>query len=629
MWALLLLTAVGSALLIGLQGRTVQASEHDQPEPSSVLALPTPPSSMLPSPVPPSPVSPRPVLAAGIMLAGGIGALPLLKPFQNGGLFDGGGLIQNLPNLSLSTAPLLLVGAVTAELATWIHLRTRPVDTAETGFGVMASGMTNDHCLLRDALLGVGVGTLGAALAQSMDGLRLSSRPLGLASATALMGHWMKSRVWRGIGAAGLLLVLLDHLFAPWPSSVVIATLALGTAVALAGRLGAVIAGVAGATLALAVTTLLPGTALPLLDIYFLLAVLALWGGLKVLGMTRSRSNQARAQTASYAAVGAALMLLPIMYEFSGPPFQAAIQGLIAGALMFLAPGARLAAQLVWSRVLGVGRSEAGNLEAGTPVTEGPASVPGPVSTPSLVILMELLGVAAAVLGVGAWTADLVPGVLCSALPLTLLAVLVAWLPGKDRWTWRALPVLGLALLVTVITLIGVPQSAGVGVFTLLSAALLLGALWLLFTPAGLRLLRPRSVQTVPAPPVGRAPGNPLVQEGVLSALLLGLLALMGRTFELLNRGAITDWLTTTTSSAVLLGSSVVALLVARRRNSPLSWWVALAAFGLASFKLVFVDFGDLGGTLRGGATVVIGLLLLGIGQLAPRPEQPGQKQPV
>ena len=116
----------------------------------------------------------------------------------------------------------------------------------------------------------------------------------------------------------------------------------------------------------------------------------------------------------------------------------------------------------------------------------------------------------------------------------------------------------------------------------------------------------------------------------MLPALLLGLLALMGRTFELLNRGATTDWLTTTTtSSVVLLGSSVVALLVARRRNSPLRWWVALAAFGVASFKLVFVDFGDLGGTLRGGATVVIGLLLLGIGQLAPRPEQPGEKQPV
>ena len=48
----------------------------------------------------------------------------------------------------------------------------------------------------------------------------------------------------------------------------------------------------------------------------------------------------------------------------------------------------------------------------------------------------------------------------------------------------------------------------------------------------------------------------------------------------------------------------------------------AAGSASLAACKLVFVDLDDLGGMARGAATVLIGLLLLGIGQLAPRPEE-------
>jgi len=210
-------------------------------------------------------------------------------------------------------------------------------------------------------------------------------------------------------------------------------------------------------------------------------------------------------------------------------------------------------------------------------------------------------------------------------LAFAALAVVAAHLPGQSRWSWRAWPPLGLAAFVSAGTMLAGPGSLAEGVLTLLGTGATLAALWALTTPAGLRgwppLSSPRQ-RRVTAQAVRRT-ATPPWRDVLLPALGLILLALMGRTVELLPGGAdVRLPLTPTlTSTAVGLATSVALLVLARRTARPLLWWTALLAFGLAACKLVFVDFGDLGGVARGAATVLIGLLL-GIGQLAPRPEE-------
>jgi Predicted membrane protein (DUF2339) len=554
MWAALLLGAAGSALTIGL--KSIGLKSESRGSPVSDRARPAP---RLPA---------RNVLGAtGILLAGLAGAAPLLQPY-----LDGSGIRQNL-----STLTLLLVGGVMAGAALWLQRRS-------------------PQPLLRDALLGVGVGTLGAALALGIDGLRLSSRLLGLASATALTGSWMGSVPWRRIGAAGLLLVLLDHLVDPWPSSGVVALLVLGTAAALAGRSGALLAGVSGAVLGLGLSTLLRPSSVLGFSVPFVFAVLAvalLYGASRLL----SRSQPTRAATLAWATTGAGLMLLPLSQILGGQPYQAALQGLIAGAVLYLALGARQIVGTPWS---------------------------GFLSAPRLIVPLELLGVATVTIGLLAWTLRaLLDGQSLPplALLLSLLAVVVATLPGESRWFWRAWPPLGLSALASLVVMLGSPASGAEASLTLLGTAVTLAALWLLITPAGLNLLKLRQSKLQVPPALSAA----FIQDAVFPALTLVLLALMGRTLELLIRHSVsgsTELFTFTTAfSVVLLVGAVLLLGQARQQRIPLRWWVALVAFGLAALKLVFIDFGDLGGMARGAATVVIGLLLLGIGQLAPRPE--------
>lgn len=553
LWAALLLAAVGAALATGLRAGAL--------EDRAATRLP-----------------PHPVLgAAGILLAGLAGSAPLLAPLGSGrGLGEG-----------LSTAALLLVGVVCAGGAAALHRRP-----AAAGDG---------RGLLRDALLGVGVGTLGGALALGVDGPRLSTRLLGLATGTALLGGWLRSPAWRSLGAASVALLLLDHLLRPWPSSALVAGLGMGAGVALAGRAGAGVAGVAGATLAASVTVL-PGSRAgwAVLDPGFglaFLAALALHGG----ALALARAGQVpRARTLAWAAVAASALLVPLALSLAGSPAQAAVHGLLAGALLFLGPGGR---------------------QAGEALRGGPRR---------LVVSLELLGVASAALGLLAWGLDEgLGGTTFAALGLALaaLAALVTRLPGQSRWSWRAWPLLGLAALVSGGAMLGGPGTVGEGVLTLLGAGATLAALWVLTTPAGLRRLpafsSPRQ-RRITAQAVRRT-GDPLWRDALLPALGLTLLALMGRTAELLLRGADAGLplASTLTSTAALLVASVGLLVLARRWARPLLWWTALLAFGLAAGKLVFVDLDDLGGAARGAATILIGLLLLGIGQLAPRPQEP------
>jgi len=244
---------------------------------------------------------------------------------------------------------------------------------------------------------------------------------------------------------------------------------------------------------------------------------------------------------------------------------------------------------------------------------------------------LELLGIAAAVLGLFVWTLDEgLNGENFVPLPLLLagLALILAWLPGESRWFWRSWPLLALSLLLSLLFMLIGPDTLQTGLLMLLGAGAGLGAVWLLLTPAGLARLKGHALERhrQDTAHARRIVGVPWVQDGALPALTLGTLSLMASTPERLVGPFSSSFLAT----AVLLLGSVFLLVQARRQENQLRWWVGLAGFGLGALKLVFVDLEDLGGMARGAGTVLIGLLLLGIGQLAPRPEDssPGELQP-
>ncbi|MPY67348.1 hypothetical protein F8S09_11715 [Deinococcus sp. SDU3-2] len=493
--------------------------------------------------------------AAGVLLAGLAGAAPLLRALD-----DGPGAAR-----PLVVATLLGVGAICGGLALGLHRR---------GPGAAA---------LRDAVLGVGVGTLGGALALGLDGWRTSTRLLGLASGVALLGAGLHSPVWRGVGAAGLGLILADHLLGPWPSSPVVAALALGGGLVLAGRAGAAVAGLASVTLVHGFS-LSGGWLGSLGSGTRFLASAGVVVLLSAATLALHRAGRGRlAGTLVWGAVAGGLFLIPLGVVSAPTGGAFAVHGLLAGGLLYALAG-----------------------------------VHRPLLPAGLRRGLEGLAVGTAALGL--LTGPEVDGVEERAAPfLALLAVVLAALPGETRPPWRAWPVLGVAVLASVGTMLEGPAGSGVGLWRLLGAAATGAALALLGTPAGWRRLRrgpdPRGDRDQAEWWLGLLP----VQDVALPALTLALLALAGRTTEFLLGGGGPF---TLTSTAVLLASAVALLAEARRSRRPLRWWVGLAAFGVGALKLVFLDFGDLGGLLRGAATAVIGLLLLGIGQLAPRPDE-------
>lgn len=560
LWALLLLGAVLAALGIGLR-----------PEPA-------------PGPAHPDPLAPPPravVAAASLVLGGFLGAVPLLRPLETIRFGDAGRLEGDATRL------LLLVGAACVALAVGLHRRAGREEGAAPAR------------LLRDATLGVGVGTLGGALALGIDGFRLSTRLLGLAGAAALLGTWMRSGFWRWAGTAALLLLLLDHLVQPWPSSLIVAGLGLGAAVALGRRAGAAVGAAAGGVLISALTWAEPLSALSSEGRRFAAAVLA---SLVLHGLARGLERlgqEERARTVASAAVASGVLLIPAALTLPQLAPEFAVYALVSGAVLYLSPAGRLAAR-AWGG------------EAGHERRTG--------------AVLELLGVGTAVLGLLTWTVtEAVDGRPLPPLGLLLAggAVLVARLPGQSRWQARAWPVLALAVLASLERMLDAPQGRTDGLWTLLGTGATLAALAGLGTSRGLRLLgglaRPGPVLE-----------QPWWRDGALVALGLWLLALMGRTAELLPRAApgLSTLTSTSLSTAVLIACSVLVLMQARRLERPVRWWVGLGAFGLGALKLVFFDLDDLGGMARGAGTVLIGLLLLGIGQLAPKPEPPAAGPP-
>ncbi|MCP2014089.1 hypothetical protein L1280_001226 [Deinococcus sp. HSC-46F16] len=543
LWGGLLLGAVCAALAVALRTEEVRAEEEG-------------PASSVPTWLPA-----RVTLgAAGVLLAGLAGAAPLLSAL------NGGAGAARPPVV----AALLGLGAICGGLALGLHRR---------GPGAAA---------LRDAVLGVGVGTLGGALAFGLDGWRTSTRLLGLASGVALLGAGLRSPVWRGVGATGLGLVLADHLVNPWPSSPVVAALALGGGLVLGGRAGAVVAGLASVTLMHGLSV--PGGLLGNLGAgtRFLAAAgtvaLLSAGTLALHHSARSRSGWGRlAGTLVWGAVagGSVLILLGAASAGSGAVFAG--HSLLAGGLLYAL--ARLHRPLLPVRVR-----------------------------------QGLEGVAVGAAALGLLTGPELDGAGERAAPLlALLAVGVAALPGETRRFWRAWPVLGVALLASAGAMLEGPAATRVEGWRLLGAAGTGAALALLGTPGGWRWLVRGPDPRGDRARVGRLLSPPPVRDVVLPALTLGLLALAGRTAEYLLGG---QGSLTLASTAALLAGAVALLVQARGLRRPLRWWVGLAAFGVGALKLVLLDVSDLGGLLRGAATVVIGLLLLGIGQLAPRPDE-------
>ncbi len=540
LWGGLLLGALSAALAVGLRGEATSAA-------ASIPAW-------LPA---------RTTLgAAGVLLAGLAGTAPLLAALEGGPGAARPGVV----------ATLLGVGAVCAALALGLHRRGPP--------GIAA---------LRDAVLGVGVGTLGGALAFGLDGWRASTRLLGLASGVAVLGAWLRSPVWRGVGAAGLALVLADHLLRPWPSSTVVAGLALGGSLVLGGRTGRGVAGVAGVTLLRAVSarTGLIGDLGP--EARFLVAAGAV-AVLSAVTLALHRAGRERvAGTLVWSAVAGALFLIPLGLAHAENGAEVAAFSLLSGGLLYAVAGVH--------RPLFSARVRRG---------------------------LEGVAVATAALGLPVWGE--VDGVPERVAPgLAVLAVVLAALPGETRPFWRAWPVVGLAVLVSAAVMLDGPDSSSAGLWRLLGAAATGAGLALLGTPAGWGWLRREPDPRGDRDGARRRLAVPAVRDGLLPGLALLLLALAGRTAEFLLGGA---GPVTLTSTAVLLASAVALLVQARRLRRPVRWWLALAAFGVGALKLVFLDLDDLGGLLRGAATAVIGLLLLGIGQLAPRPDEEATPDP-
>ena len=94
-------------------------------------------------------------------------------------------------------------------------------------------------------------------------------------------------------------------------------------------------------------------------------------------------------------------------------------------------------------------------------------------------------------------------------------------------------------------------------------------------------------------------------------------LAILAGTDGLLGAGALPVTLS-------LLIGGLIMLSQGRARRSVPVWWTGLGLFALASAKLVIADLDTLGTGGRGAALALIGLMLLGIAQLAPqaRPER-------
>lgn len=142
-----------------------------------------------------------------------------------------------------------------------------------------------------------------------------------------------------------------------------------------------------------------------------------------------------------------------------------------------------------------------------------------------------------------------------------------------------------------------------------------LGSGWLAWVAAAAAVAWAVRPQKANSTPLLTLPGWGLLLLG--SALAQGFGGLLALTLGL----PLDEWQAGLISTGLLLLSGLTGLLWAYRSEQRPQWWLGLTLFGLGAIKLVMVDLEGLGVSARGLGLTLVGLLLLGIGQLAPAEE--------
>ncbi|THF70363.1 hypothetical protein E7T06_07810 [Deinococcus sp. Arct2-2] len=454
---------------------------------------------------------------------------------------------------------------------------------------------------LREAGVASATAVAAAWLGAALDIGDGAQRLLPLALALALYGRWSGSAPWRWGSVAAASGLLASQLPQVAPADAFLTAAALGSALAIGGRSGSVVAGVAAAVLTTWASRQLPSW-WPGPDIWAVtLPVLA--GVLTGLAAT-SRLPERRALPLLMASLVALLTLL------AGSPILELTE--IGATSAQTRSG--LAASLLVSVVLALSLRL-----PGTALLLARAALPTQLSSLVLKQLAEGLGIGLAVIAL----VHLFPG---SALLVILLlgaALGLPWVKTVLPWPVLSLPLLGVALA----TALNLPDTSSPQAASSLGSVLLsCAALFLLGSVRGRGLL--------PWPPAAAALAAQLSRRataagetgaalwgGVIAALASAVVIRLAQWLG--SAGLLTGDVLPVT--LVLFAGGLVMLAQGRARLSSPVWWTGLGLFALAAGKLVLLDLDTLGTGARGAALTVVGLLLLGIAQLAPqaRPDGP------
>ncbi|WP_293913969.1 hypothetical protein [Deinococcus sp.] len=455
---------------------------------------------------------------------------------------------------------------------------------------------------LREALVASATAAAGAWLGAALGTGAGTQRLIPLALALGLYGRWSASAPWRWGGALVAAALLVSSLGDLSPGQALLAASALGSALAIGGRSGSLVAAVAALVLTLWGAE--QGLNVWIFTLATLLAVVT-----AVLLQGRLKSE--RALPLLLAALVALGSLDAVLLGRASPQsdvdvpviLASVLTSLVLGVVLRLGSAAPLLSRLLPAEFMGADDArERFGLRA-QQVAEG----------------LALLGGVTAL----SWLLD---GQAQTAMLLSAVALSAPFLRGVIAWPLVSLPLLGLSLVASLsapVTDLAAANggSGGVALLSLLVASL---ALWLLGSLSGRRRL--------PLVPAARRDAAPLdawaltlLEPGaacwgglisVLASQFAARLADLAGTSGLLAPGALPTTLG-------LLGGGVVMLFQGRERRSVPVWWTGLGLFALASAKLVIADLDTLGTGGRGVALALVGLMLLGIAQLAPqaRPE--------
>ncbi|TSA79070.1 DUF2339 domain-containing protein [Deinococcus detaillensis] len=457
--------------------------------------------------------------------------------------------------------------------------------------------------VLREAVVASATAVAGAWLAAVLNIGNGAQRLLPLALALALYGRWSGSAPWRWGSVAAASGLLASQLPGVVSADALLTAAALGSALVIGGRSGSVVAAVAAVVLTIWASRQLPDW-LPGPDSWAVtLPVLA--GVLVGLAAT-SRLPERRALPLLIASLVALATLLA-----GFPVLQLDETG---AASLYTLP--MLAATLLASLVLALSL----RLPGTAPLLVR-AAVPAQLRVLTLQQLTEGLGTGLALSAL----ANFFPGTALLVLILLGAALGLPWIRTALPWPALSLPLLAVALA----TALNLPDASSLQAASSLGPILLSYAtLFLLGSVRGRELLPWSPVAAVLAARLNTR-AKSVGEKGAaiwgaaiaaLSALVVTRLAHWLGSTGLLSADVLPVTL-------VLFAGGLVMLAQGRARLSAPVWWTGLAMFALAAGKLVLQDLDTLGTGARGAALTVVGLLLLGIAQLAPQARPDGRPE--